>query len=135
MIAFYVPGTPCGKQRARVLKTGRSYTPAKTVAYQAHVRGSAASDGATPDTPLDGPLEVSIAARMPIPKSWSKAKRAKAVAGTITPTGKPDLDNIAKAICDALNNVMWRDDGQIVSLKLSKVYHEAPGAWVMVERV
>ena len=134
MIAFHVPGPPCGKQRARVLKTGRSYTPAKTKAYEAHVRGSAKAEGATPEKPLEGPLEVRIAARLPVPKSWSKAKREKALSGTLMPVSKPDADNIAKAVTDALNGLLWVDDSQIVSLLVSKTYSAVPGAWVTVAR-
>jgi Holliday junction resolvase RusA-like endonuclease len=37
---------------------------------------------------------------------------------------RPDIDNYAKAILDALNGVMWADDGQIVQLTASKSYGE-----------
>jgi Holliday junction resolvase RusA-like endonuclease len=29
-------------------------------------------------------------------------------------TGKPDVDNLAKALYDALKGIVWRDDSQIV---------------------
>lgn len=32
----------------------------------------------------------------------------------------PDLFNLPKAVCDALNNVIWKDDRQIVQGSLSK---------------
>ncbi len=135
MIAFHVPGQPCGKQRARVLKSGRSYTPAKTVAYEAHVRGSARSAGMVPEKPLEGPLALHLDIAVTIPRSWSKAKRERALAGVLLPTGKPDIDNIAKALGDALNRVMWCDDAQVVSLQAGKRYSLSPGVWVRVEVV
>ena len=37
---------------------------------------------------------------------------------------KPDSDNIAKAICDSLNGVAWKDDSQISDLIVHKYYDE-----------
>ena len=37
-------------------------------------------------------------------------------------TSKPDADNYAKLILDALNGVLWRDDAQVVRLFAEKVY-------------
>lgn len=36
-------------------------------------------------------------------------------------TSKPDLDNLAKAILDALTGVLYADDAQVVDLRLAKV--------------
>lgn len=35
-------------------------------------------------------------------------------------TGKPDCDNIAKAVLDALNGVAFDDDSQVVTLVVRK---------------
>ena len=35
---------------------------------------------------------------------------------------KPDVDNIAKAVLDALNGVIWVDDKQVVELTVKKYY-------------
>ena len=43
----------------------------------------------------------------------------------IRPTKKPDNDNIAKIILDALNGVAYQDDKQVVSLQVEKYYTEA----------
>ena len=135
MIRFHVPGQPCGKQRARVLKSGRSYTPAKTAAYEAHVRGCARTAGMVPDKPLDGPLALTLDVVMAVPKSWSKRKLEQALTGVLLPTGKPDASNVQKSIEDALNGVVWRDDSQVVSWTGSKRYGATPGVWVTVEVV
>ena len=39
-----------------------------------------------------------------------------------SPTLKADADNIAKAVCDALNGIAYKDDKQIVSLTVLKVW-------------
>ena len=69
---------------------------------------------------------------MQIPVSWTKAKRADALAGLVMPTGRPDLDNLVKALTDACNGIVWRDDAQIVRLMAEKRYGEQPGAVVSV---
>ncbi|XZN30187.1 RusA family crossover junction endodeoxyribonuclease [Clostridium perfringens] len=40
------------------------------------------------------------------------------------PTKKPDVDNIAKIILDSLNGVAYKDDSQIVDLRIIKSYTE-----------
>lgn len=38
------------------------------------------------------------------------------------PYKKPDLDNLTKAVLDACNGIVWKDDGCIVWLELKKLY-------------
>ena len=67
------------------------------------------------------------------PKSFSKKKTARALDGLIQPTTKPDLDNVAKTVLDALNGVAWRDDSEITSLTVMKTYGERNCAKVSIE--
>ena len=55
------------------------------------------------------PLIVFIEFRMPIPKSFSKAKVLGCQCGSIVPTVKPDADNLAKTVLDAMNKTVYRD--------------------------
>jgi Holliday junction resolvase RusA-like endonuclease len=55
--------------------------------------------------------------------------------GLLKPTGKPDADNIAKIVGDALNGVVWVDDSQIVLLTIRKMYAEEGKVTVNVEEV
>ena len=56
------------------------------------------------------------------------------IAGQRTPTKKPDADNIAKVVCDALNGVAYKDDTQIVSLHIKKSYTaDEPRVEVMIQ--
>lgn len=111
-------------------RTGRAYTPAKTRAAEGYMRHAIAAQAGQPM--LQGALDVSVIAMLPIPASWSKRKRADAAAGILRPTGKPDGDNLAKSICDAANGLLWADDGQIVCLTISKTYSEKPGTVLTV---
>jgi Holliday junction resolvase RusA-like endonuclease len=114
-IRFTVRGIPVPKARARtVMQGGRahSYTPEATKAWEQAVQWAAKPH--RPESPLTCPLAVAMVFYLPKPK---RGKRQY-------PSVRPDIDNYAKAILDALNGVMWADDGQIVQLTVSKSYGE-----------
>ena len=131
MIAFSVPGLPQGKGRARFGK-GRSYTPAKTVAYEGLI-ALAGQQAMTGRDLLAGPLFITVNAFFPIPKSWPKKRQAAVSASLAWHTAKPDGDNILKAIGDGLNGVVWNDDSQIAFSKVTKQYDATPRVDIMVE--
>jgi Holliday junction resolvase RusA-like endonuclease len=121
IIQFTVPGVPVGKGRPRVTKYG-TYTPRKTKDYEELVRrcwqtqsGQGFSGGI--------PLLAFIVAYFPIPKRTSK-KKAAAMDGTFH-LHKPDSDNIAKAVLDALNGLAYPDDSAIQIDRSWKVYTNA----------
>lgn len=80
-------------------------------------------------------LEVRIAAYYDIPKSTSKSKRQQMLSGILLPTKKPDIDNIAKCILDALNGVAFHDDTQVVKLCMEKFYAEKPRVEVEIQEI
>ena len=140
-IEFFVPGTPVGKGRPRAARRGAGvvmFTPGKTADYEALVAATAAAALAG-DAPthqlLDGPLEAVLEMRFPVPASWSKARRARALAGAEWHTSKPDADNVAKAVLDACNGVVFRDDSQVVILIATKAFSEEPGVRVVIREV
>ena len=55
--------------------------------------------------------------------------------GELMPAKKPDIDNIAKAVLDALNSVAYRDDTQIVDLQIRKQYSEKPRLEICMEEL
>jgi len=122
MMTIQVPGIPVGKGRPRMTVRGghpRAYTPEKTVRYENLVRTTFMND--YPDAvPLDVPVRVDIYAFFPIPKSWSKKKKASAVDGFVSK--KPDIDNLIKSIFDGLNGVAWTDDAMVASVLAEKNY-------------
>lgn len=132
-IVVTIPGPAKGKQRARVVRRGAfasSFTPKETVNAESWVRHCCIEQAGQPC--LEGPLLLSVEIVCQVAESWSKKKQAAALAGTIMPTGKPDLDNCFKLLADALNGVMWKDDAQIVSLSVQKRYGRAPGTTLRV---
>lgn len=134
MITFIVPGKPVGKGRPRAAARGKHitlYTPQKTANYESTV--ALAANQAMAGNPLiTGPVEALMTIVLPVPVSWSKRKQADALAGTVMPTSKPDMDNVVKAIFDAINGIVWTDDVQVVGLRVRKVYGAIPRVQVTV---
>lgn len=133
MVTVHLSETPQGKGRPRHTKGGGTYTPPETRAYEERLAWAAraAMRGAEP---LEGPLVVAVLARFAPPESWSGAKKSRALRGLVRPTGKPDADNVLKAL-DALNKIVWADDAQIVEATVKKIYAAAPGLLVRVWRL
>jgi Holliday junction resolvase RusA-like endonuclease len=132
-LIFVVPGLPQGKGRAR-FGNGRAYTPAKTVAYEGLI--ALAGQEAMKGRPLlEGPIYLLVNAYFPIPKSWSKRKRDEALALGAWHTGKPDGDNILKAVGDGLNEIMYQDDSQIAFAKITKRYDTTARLEIMIEEL
>lgn len=126
-IAFTIEGNPVAKGRPRFAKFGgfvRTYTPKKTERYEDIVRWHALeARNAAGLVMLDAvPLRLQVRCYLSVPTSWSKVKTQRALAGAIRPTGKPDWDNFAKLISDALNGVIYRDDSAIWEATVRKVY-------------
>ena len=122
-IEFTVPGRPQGKDRPRAsLQGGRvhTYTTNRTRVYEDEVRKGYLE--ATKDKFFGDEISVAIIAFFSIPKTAKKADREQMTKGAMYPRIKPDSDNIAKVVCDALNGVAYDDDKQIVDLSVYKRY-------------
>lgn len=135
-VAFTVPGPVRGKGRPRATARGgfaRMYTDAKTRSYESDVK-LFASQAMVGRALIEGPVLVRMTARFEVPKSASKKKREAMLSGAIRPTKKPDTDNIAK-IKDALNGVVWRDDAQVVTETITKIFSEVPGLEIEIDQV
>lgn len=138
MIRFTIPSKPAGQPRARVGTIGghaRAFKGAKARLLEQDVLAFAAP--AAPAVRFEGPVRIRIDARMPIPAGWPAWRQEAALAGAIRPTTRPDADNVAKLILDALNRSgrFWRDDAQVVELVATKFYGAAPETIVEVHGV
>jgi Holliday junction resolvase RusA-like endonuclease len=134
VIEFIVPGQPVPKGRPKFARRGKNvvaYTPAKTAAYESLVQRAAAEAMAGRE-PSARPIKLIVGLTLEVPASWSKKRRALAIAGTICATKKPDADNVLKGLKDGCNGVVWKDDAQVVCIELSKAYGDVPQASVCV---
>ena len=136
-VYFVISGPVVGKGRPRFTSKGgfaRAYTPKKTTDYEKHVAMSYLIEGDRLQF-KDLPVEIVINAYFEIPKSVSKKKKLQMIEGEITPTVKPDADNILKTIMDGLNNIAWNDDKQVVTATVNKFYSETPNCEVTIREV
>lgn len=131
---FLIPGEPKGKARPRVnTTTHRAYTPEDTKQYERTVQYSYLNAYPSGQRFHAGPCTVTITAFHSIPVSWPRWKRQKAISGETMPERKPDCDNIAKAVLDALNGIAYKDDSQVVKLIVDKRYAEKGHVTVRIE--
>lgn len=138
-VRFTVPGQPKGKARARTVRRGGgksfSYTPEGTVLYENLIKTCYLQDAGHVLFNDGQPLAVDIIAFYEVPKSYSKKKKQEMLDGQLYPTKKPDIDNIAKCVLDALNKLAYRDDTQVVRLHMEKHYAEIPRVEVEIREV
>lgn len=132
-IRFTVPGEPVpkGRHRARIVQPHRKpafisfYQDSATEKYEAvvamHAKMAMKGRGE-----LIGALAVSVIAHVTIPASWSQKKKSNAIEGTILPVSKPDADNFLKCCLDAMNEIVYHDDSQVVDMIVKKRYSENP---------
>ena len=129
-ISFTVLGEPKAKARPRVFynkQAGRvmAYTPKETASYE-NLISYTASQYRSKTGLLTCPVRLFLDIYRSMPKAFSKKKIVRAENKKIVPIIKPDLDNIIKVVCDALNGIIWKDDSQVVSILCNKFYSSNP---------
>lgn len=112
---FSVYGKVTGSARPRVTRYG-TYIPKAAREYRSLIRRAFTDQCGGRFAPIQtGPVEVRITVYRALPKSTPKRVDSEA------DTKKPDVDNIAKNVLDALNGLAWSDDSQITSLSVKKM--------------
>lgn len=120
---FIVDGKVIGKERPRVnMNTGIVYTPGRTKDYETLVQQSFRIKYPQYKMIKDR-IGIDIIAYFKIPKGTSKTNTEKMLNGEISPTKKPDIDNITKSILDAMNRFVIYDDNQVVKISVEKKYN------------
>ena len=120
-ISFTVPGEPVPQPRPRVTTRGghgHAYVPAKhpVNAYRRAVAAAARAAGAGVHGDA---VEIIIDFVFARPKSHL---RKTGLAADAPQWPRKDIDNLEKAVLDALNGVAWHDDSQVVRVVKSKRY-------------
>lgn len=122
-IRFTVSGKPRGKGRPRFTTRGgfpRAYTPASTAEYERWIRTAfvLARGNADIGAKHHSAVRVSILAEFKPPKRGGPAPSTDPVPYL----HKPDVDNVAKVVLDALNGDAWADDAQVYRVDVAKFY-------------
>ena len=136
-VSFAVIGEPFGKKRPRaniICGHAHMHNDPENERYELKVLNAFNQVYGKRIEPMfvkDTQLITTIEAYYPMPKAFSKKKREMARLRQIRPTKKPDCDNIAKSVLDALNGVVYYDDSQVVELVVKKFYDD--NAYVYIE--
>lgn len=139
-ISFIINGEPFGKKRPRAVSRGgfaRVHNDPENERYELKVINAFQNkygNGIETYFDKDDYIFGEIIAYYSIPKSFSKKKMGLAMINEIRPTKKPDLDNVAKSVLDALNNIAYNDDSQIIDLRIAKFYGDNPRVEVSLSR-
>lgn len=117
LVTFSIP-TVAGKQRPRVLRSGRAYTPKETrdaekTLAEAYREACEREYGAVLFAAAHVPVALEVTTERPLPKSRPRRTESE------PDTYKPDWDNIGK-LTDALNGVAWADDAQVTDARVEK---------------
>ncbi len=130
---FEVIGDIKGKARPRVnTYTGQAYTPAPTKDYETLVKQYFKIKYPRYEQ-LEGRISVKIIAYFKIPKNATKKEKNLIEEGLLSPTKKPDIDNIVKIILDSMNKMAFKDDNQITKIEVQKVYGEEEKVYIRIE--
>ena len=136
-IEFIIEGKVKPKQSFRYTRFGHKYTPRDVKQYARDIQYSfyAKYPKWLPSMFFEKPLRAEIEVYKQMPKSFSKIKKQRAIAGEIRPLVKPDVDNCTKNIFDALNGIVYPDDKQIVELSVAKYYSDTDFVKVRIMEV
>ena len=113
------------KERPRMAKNGRVFTPKETRTFEKAVENWAKRLKAPV---VKYPIRVTLLIYEPRPKSVAVP------CGVLHYNQKGDIDNLAKSILDGLNGVLYADDKQIVDLGIKRRYGDPAGFDISIER-
>ena len=129
-IEFTAPVVAVPKARPRFTRSGRTYTPAKTQAFEKQIalmaRRAMADAGVS--RVESGAVTVLVYFYYTPPQSWSKKRKLELIKKVVVPkTTKPDIDNLKKAVLDGMNGVVFADDALVSRISAEKAYSYAFG--------
>jgi Holliday junction resolvase RusA-like endonuclease len=131
-VEFFVAGTPKGQPRPRAFARdgkARVYDPGTAEGWKAQV--ALAARDHLPSNPIDLPAAIHLRFLLPRPRSHFGRKGLKSTVPTYH-IATPDVDNLAKAVIDALVAIRFlRDDRLVHLLFITKRYADgSPGCLV-----
>ena len=131
---FIIDIAPKPQSRPRFTRHGRPYELKDMKVYKQAVERSV-KEQMNGIKLVDVPISVSMTFYIEPPQYISKVKKnAQALNDEcLNVMRKPDLDNYVKAILDSMNDIVFKDDGQISELYAKKVYSLRPRTEVEIK--
>lgn len=141
-IHLWVYGKPAGSGSKTAYRTPKGkmiVTPASKYQkpWQEAVKWSFLQSEYAKMIPLTEPLAVDITFILPRSKShFGTGKNAGKlkISAPMYPATRPDIEKLARSTNDALTGLVWKDDSQIVSLILQKIYGDRSGARIEIRK-
>lgn len=121
------------RPRCRVLnkKMATAYMPKEYMRYKDNLRILIKRHKIAKRTGL---VALQIEFIFKIPASWSKKKQIE-VLKSQNVTNNKDVDNLAKGVMDAMNDLIYDDDRQVVKLTASKRYGETDNIKINISNI
>jgi len=121
---FIIQGNPRGQGRPRATRRGNHaavYEDSKDTMYKQNLAAQVVTQ--RPEFIGAGiPVEIEVHFYLPRPQSHFGTKGLKPRYEDARPLGKPDVDNMIKAVKDAAKGIVWHDDSQVVRVIGEKHY-------------
>ena len=125
-------GKPVGQPRPRARRFGDRviiYDPKTAEPWRKDIAEAVEVEMERIELPLlTGPLKMNVEFYFSRPKSHFRTGKNAHLLKTSAPcyhTQKPDADNLFKAAADAVNDILYHDDRQIVEAHVSKHWVES----------
>jgi len=133
---FRYIGNPIAQGRPKFYRRGKhvgAYDPKKSVDYKSNFAAQIVAQ-----KPVlierEKPIKLWLSFYLPRPKGHYNSK------GIVKPQyarsahiKKPDLDNMVKAVKDALKGILWYDDSQVYATDAEKKYSDLPYVMIIAE--
>jgi Holliday junction resolvase RusA-like endonuclease len=124
-IDFFVAGIPKAQPRVKAFVRGGHagvYTPDSAESWKQSVRQEAVANA--PESLITGPIRMKLDFFLPRPKAHLDKHGVLKANSPVWHCKKPDLDNLIKAVTDAITDTqrVWLDDSQIYQITAVKTY-------------
>ena len=135
VVSFFAAGNPKGQPRPRAFARDghtRVYDPGTAEGWKGQI-AEAARQGHLLLKPMEGPLKLSLLFTMPRTGTHYRSNGQVKDRAPLYHMVKPDCDNLAKAVMDALTILkFWRDDNQVAEMEILKLYGDVPGCRITI---
>jgi len=130
MLTFYVNGQPVAQPRHRIASRGRFSTAYIPRGHAIHAWKYAIAEAAREQAERIGWVPVKNEPLVVLMQFYFRQSRSNKTRHHVQ---RPDLDNLAKAVLDALHGIVFLDDACVVGLRLEKEWASQSGLSVEVQ--
>lgn len=134
MLQVVIKGAAVAQSRPRVSK-GNVYYPANVTRHKGLIQRATTEALIKANNrafPLNMPISMEMVVYIEYPKRLSKKKQKMFECGEVSPTRRPDVDNYAKLVMDAMQGLAYSDDSHICRLVVTKEYAAEPSTVVRI---